>query len=47
MRIEINIPKEAAEALKKKAEELNHSRKSFIEYLLIEEAKRLEKCKKI
>ena len=35
MRIEINLPKEIAEKIKEKAVSLNHSRKSYIEYLCL------------
>lgn len=38
MRIEINLTEEVASALQVKAEALNHSRKSYIEFLCIKEA---------
>jgi len=38
MRIEINLTEEVAAALQTKAEALNHSRKSYIEFLCIKEA---------
>ena len=38
MRIEINLTQETADALQTKAEALNHSRKSYIEFLCIKEA---------
>lgn len=44
MRIEINLTEEVATALQTKAEALNHSRKSYIEFLCIKEAG--EKIKK-
>lgn len=38
MRIEINLTEDVATALQTKAEALNHSRKSYIEFLCIKEA---------
>ena len=38
MRVEINLTQETADALQTKAEALNHSRKSYIEFLCIKEA---------
>lgn len=38
MRIEINLTEEVVTALQTKAEALNHSRKSYIEFLCIQEA---------
>jgi hypothetical protein len=47
MRIEINLTEEVATALQTKAEALNHSRKSYIEFLCIKEAlaKKIKKKK--
>ena len=47
MRIEINLTQETADALQTKAEALNHSRKSYIEFLCIKEAlaKKIKKKK--
>lgn len=39
MRIEINISESVAKTMRDKAKELNHSRKSYIEYLCIKDAK--------
>jgi len=49
MRIEINLTQETADALQTKAEALNHSRKSYIEFLCIKEAlaKKIKKKKSI
>lgn len=48
MRIEINLTQETADALQTKAEALNHSRKSYIEFLCIKEAEqKIEKKKKV
>lgn len=40
MRIEINITEDVANEIKKKAELVNHSRKSYIELLCINDAKK-------
>lgn len=40
MRIEINLSKEVAKAIQEKAEALNHSRKSYIEFLCINDVKK-------
>lgn len=47
MRIEVNLTEEVANALQTKAEALNHSRKSYIEFLCIKEAvaKKIKKKK--
>lgn len=47
MRIEINLTEEVANALQLKAEAMNHSRKSYIEFLCIQEAlaKKIKKKK--
>jgi hypothetical protein len=37
MRIEINLKEEIVLAIQKKAEAMNHSRKSYIEYLCIKD----------
>lgn len=49
MRIEINLTEEVATALQMKAEALNHSRKSYIEFLCIQEAlaKKIKKKKNV
>lgn len=49
MRIEINLTEEVATALQVKAEALNHSRKSYIEFLCIKEAfaKKIKKKKSV
>ena len=49
MRIEINLTEEVASALQVKAEALNHSRKSYIEFLCIKEAgaKKIKKKKSV
>lgn len=49
MRIEINLTEEVANALQVKAEALNHSRKSYIEFLCIKEAgaKKIKKKKSV
>ncbi len=46
MRIEINITEQVANEIKKKAEIVNHSRKSYIELLCINEAKKKSPVKK-
>ena len=40
MRIEINLTEEVAKAIQEKAEAQNHSRKSYIELLCINDAKK-------
>lgn len=40
MRIEINLTEEVAKAIQKKAEAQNHSRKSYIELLCINDVKK-------
>ena len=40
MRIEINLTEEVAKVIQKKAEAQNHSRKSYIEFLCINDAKK-------
>ena len=40
MRIEINLSKEVAKAIQEKAEGQNHSRKSYIELLCINDVKK-------
>lgn len=40
MRIEINLTEEVAKAIQEKAEEQNHSRKSYIELLCINDVKK-------
>ena len=40
MRIEINLTEEVAKAIKEKAEAQNHSRKSYIELLCINDVKK-------
>lgn len=40
MRIEINLTEKVASEIKKKAELVNHSRKSYIELLCINDAKK-------
>lgn len=49
MRIEINLSEEVATALNEKAVALNHSRKSYIEFLCIKEAlaKKIKKKKNV
>lgn len=49
MRIEINLTEEVATALQMKAEAQNHSRKSYIEFLCIQEAlaKKIKKKKNV
>lgn len=49
MRIEINLTEEVASALQVKAEAMNHSRKSYIEFLCIKEAgaKKIKKKKSV
>lgn len=49
MRIEINLTEDVANALQVKAEALNHSRKSYIEFLCIKEAgaKKIKKKKSV
>ena len=46
MRIEINLTEEVTTALQMKAEALNHSRKSYIEFLCIQEALAKKKLKR-
>jgi len=45
MRIEINLTKETADALHKKSKALNHSRKSYIEFLCIKDTTQINKRK--
>ena len=45
LRIEINLTEEIANTLQKKAEALNHSRKSYIEFICIQEAKKIKEIK--
>ncbi len=40
MRIEINLPKEVVESVEKRAKTLNHSRKSYIEFLCMDDAEK-------
>ena len=39
MRIEINLTENIANAIQKKAEAMNHSRKSYIEFLCMQDLK--------
>jgi len=48
MRIEINLSDEVAEKIKNKAVAMNHSRKSYIEYLCmkdIQDTHKVQKCR--
>lgn len=46
MRIEINLTEKVAKAIQKKADAINHSRKSYIEYLCMNDIKPLIVLKK-